>query len=280
MIQLTRRRGFTLIELIVVIAIMGILIGLLLPAVQKVREAALRIQDANNLKQLVLAVHNCNDTVGRLPPAYGTFPNPNGAVGPPAGMGTLQYFLLPYLEQENVYNQAVATSDNLMNIPLKSFMNPADPTMPANGIVNSMMMGGPYGGCSYASNFLVFGSAPGGQARMPASFPDGLSNTILFSERFTDCNGTQYMWNMGSCGNPPTWPYSYNPRTDYLSLPSPQFRPALNLCDPSLLQSPYIAVIPVGLADGSVRNVSAGVSRLSWNLAMNPSDGLTFDNSW
>jgi prepilin-type N-terminal cleavage/methylation domain-containing protein len=275
-----RRPAFTLVELLVVIAIIGILIGLLLPAVQKVREASLRTQDANNLRQLCLACHNCNDTMGCLPPAYGTFPNSNGSVGPPAGLGTLQYFLLPYLEGDNIYNQATVTSDNIMNTAVKVFMSPADPTMPSNGIFQSMMMGGPFGGCSYASNLLVFDSRPGGRACIPSSFPDGTSNTILFGERFTLCGGMEVMWNMGSCGNPPTWPWYYDPRVNYLSLQLPQFRPLVSQCDPMLLQSPYSGVMPIGLADGSVRNLSSGVSIYSWNLALNPRDGLVFDNTW
>jgi prepilin-type N-terminal cleavage/methylation domain-containing protein len=102
------RKGFTLIELLVVIAIIAVLIGLLVPAVQKVREAAARMQCSNNYKQLGLATHNYHDAIGKLPPMSNWVWKTPGS----DRETNIFYSLLPYVEQQNLVTLSKTATNN------------------------------------------------------------------------------------------------------------------------------------------------------------------------
>src|SRR5216684_1983578 len=135
------RRGFTLIELLVVIAVIGTLMGLLLPAVQKIREAANRVQCQNNLKQIGLALHNYHDTLGSFPNAFKLLPASAPTVPFPgaARFGASAFtMILPYLDQDNLYRQIDTTRAALSTVnmppgnpaystPIKTFLCPSAP---------------------------------------------------------------------------------------------------------------------------------------------------------
>jgi prepilin-type N-terminal cleavage/methylation domain-containing protein/prepilin-type processing-associated H-X9-DG protein len=143
-------RAFTLVELLVVIAIIGILIGLLLPAVQKIRESASRLKCSNNLKQLALACHNYHDVHSLFPPGGLVLPNGPGWANMDwrGNKGTWLVFSLPYIEQDNLYNQipnlsvphfdSIGTAEAAGVLPkaLELFRCPSDGTLSGYPVSN------------------------------------------------------------------------------------------------------------------------------------------------
>jgi prepilin-type N-terminal cleavage/methylation domain-containing protein/prepilin-type processing-associated H-X9-DG protein len=191
--------AFTLIELLVVLAIMGILVSLLLPAVQRVREAASRTQCGDNLKQLGLAAHNYHDVRKRFPPGYqasGTYSN--GATDTAPGWGWAA-FLLPYLEHQDLFAQldlsqavqsspAIATGVGVFLCP--SDLAPAGPFLVTDGFGNALAQAAPSSYSACCGNDLSPTTDPVGNgvfyrnsSTRLGDISDGTSSTILFGER-------------------------------------------------------------------------------------------------
>jgi len=137
----TTRRAFTLVELLVVIAIIGVMVGLLLPAVQAAREAARRMQCSNNLKQIGLALHNYHDTFSVFPKNQAWATHGGNNFGLPANNSGISWraLVLPFLEQDAFHSQinfslpvtsTVGTPSNLelARKPMSAYLCPSDPS--------------------------------------------------------------------------------------------------------------------------------------------------------
>jgi type II secretory pathway pseudopilin PulG len=281
------RKATTLVEVLVVIAIVAVLIGLLLPAVQRVREAAVRMQSMNNLKQIGLATHSFLDANGDwLPSISGiNFYNHQFEF-------TLFYSLLPYVEQGNLYSayRSQFGSNTLSSkYVISLYVSPADPSV----------LTPPEGLASYGANALVF--APKTRLSM---LTDGLSTTIGFAEHYSyGCAGTEFTWAVNNINAfPPersngiaiyrratfadkeagdVYPVTTGTRTDG-SVPGLTFQvaPPQSECDPRLAQTPHTGGMLAALCDGSVRSLTPGMSESTYWAAVTPAGGEILGNDW
>jgi len=200
---MSRRKAFTLIELLVVIAIIGILVALLLPAVQKIRDAAGRMACSNNLKQLGLATHAFHNDNGRLPPAV-NLPKTTAVLGgksnPPVVVGINESwfeFIMPYVEQLSLLQQLNLTTDQfgnaaVANTVVKVFLCPVD-RAPQQVTITNGGTSYSFGATTYVANSGYVGSPTTAMDQTGVLFInssvkftdiiDGTSNTFLFGER-------------------------------------------------------------------------------------------------
>jgi prepilin-type N-terminal cleavage/methylation domain-containing protein len=307
-VRLGRIRGFTLIELLVVIAIIAILIALLVPAVQKVREAAARTQCTNNLKQLALGTHNFHDQYKRFPPLLGR-KGVNTAGSNPA-WGNVHYYIQPFIEQDNLFkstydptnpdgNNSSASYRPWIAVayqkPIALYVCPADPSIPQSGEVTATIpntWSDTWALTSYASNSQVFadtdtnGNINGawpweGSARLGANFTDGTSNTIMFAERLGRCNtrlNTRQFW----------WEVLEQPTFVNSKVGGPlgvasmfQVQPVWNsgACDPLRASTPHNSIV-VALCDATVRTLNADTTPTTWWNACTPAAGIPLASDW
>ena len=291
---MTVRKGFTLLELLVVMAIIGVLIALLLPAVQQAREAARRLQCKNNLKQIGVALHNYHDVNNMFPNGYYY----------PIAENTWVLSIYPYLDQANLYN-TVDWSQNFGNLPnantaisqtlIPGFQCPTDPvTGPALTY---------YGRGNYAGNNGIGPQVntldlnPSPPARGPVAMfetrvnrglrdvTDGSSNTALVSE-LLKVEGTDFR---GAMHYPEGSLYQHN-RTPNSGL-ADQFRTSLCVsttvapCTGSYTasnnrnvilssRSRHAGGVQTLVCDGSVRFVSNSIDATTWHNFGMHNDGL------
>jgi prepilin-type N-terminal cleavage/methylation domain-containing protein len=288
-----RRLAFTLIELLVVIAIIGILIAILLPAVQKVREAANRARCLNNLKQLGVAMHDYHDAYATLPMGE---PPPLPPMTYTCCWGTWMVPILPYIEQDNLFKlyQNFGGNDdtgprysgepNITNVTsrrLAVFTCPSDtPNAPVSHIT-SHNYGVNYGNTGYAQqanlNGVVFEGAPftRGKAFRFAEITDGLSNTLLASElvqgQRRDLRGFTW-WGDASGFESYLSPNTSQPDIIYIDyycdpdLPNPPCSGDPTATAPSMYasRSRHPGGVQTVLCDGSARWVSDNIRLTVW----------------
>jgi type II secretory pathway pseudopilin PulG len=273
-----------MIELMVVIAIIAVLIGLLLAAIMKAREAAVQLESANQVRQLVLALHGYADTHHGSLPLIPQHEQRGRVTLPIRSVRSLFVSILPYIEEGNQYQSALEKP--MFAGPIALFLSPADPTaMGALGKSEAVS--------SYAANAQVFSYM--NDPRLHTTFRDGTSSTIVFAEHYAfNCHGTSYYYaeNVSfrgkfrratfadlqdvrpvTSGSPPVSEPSFGQLTF-------QAGPAPNKCMADMAQTPHRSGMVVGVADGHVRTVTSNIAPTTFWGAVTPAGGEALGPDW
>jgi hypothetical protein len=281
-----------------VVAIVAILVGLLVPAVQRLRAAAARSESLNNLRQIGLACHAAADARKTLPVAWNAWwmhpPHNSGSYQGPwktlRGDVVLHYALLPYLEQNNVYRPGAgeqvfsrAGDRRVWSIVLPVYLAPLDPSAPAGNVVTGVCYGWLEGGAgtpwattSYAYNYQVFGRAGGnpwswdhwGTHLGLDRIKDGTSNTLFFCEKMQVCRGIGSLWAHGG------WNLDHAPAIGTVSWGTPQAGVTPEDCDRWRPHAFSEGGALACMADASARPVSPSVGYTTWRRLLDPDDGM------
>jgi prepilin-type N-terminal cleavage/methylation domain-containing protein/prepilin-type processing-associated H-X9-DG protein len=288
----SKRRAFTLVELLVVIAIITLLMALLLPAVQKVREAANKMLCGNNLKQIGIAIHNHHNDLGYFPDCgewWGSTVRSKGTSGGPLFAPNQEwgwlYQILPWIEQDSLWNNS--NDAFVAAAPIKLYFCPSRRAPIAWADWPGVRAQNDYAGNNGTVPWIWGSPACNGiinqryvQGRLPAMrltegmIPDGTSNTFLAGEKLmnplwyfsSSCSGNEgyvsgYDWDVLRWGD------------------QPPIRDTLDQNKAGNCETKFGSAHPAGLnmlfCDGSVRSIQYNVDATMFSYGSNRMDGQT-----